>query len=37
MAVTTIAHARHPVYQLPQAAVITVVVAGVVATLAASG
>jgi hypothetical protein len=35
--VTTIAHARHPVYQLPQAAVITVVAAGVVATLAAVG
>jgi hypothetical protein len=35
--VTTIAHARHPVYQLPQAAEITVVAAGVVATLAAVG
>ncbi len=35
--VTTIAHARHPVYQLPQAAVITVVGAGVVGTLAAVG
>jgi hypothetical protein len=35
--VTTIAHARLPVYQLPQAAVVTVVAAGVVATLAAVG
>jgi hypothetical protein len=33
----TISHSRHPVYQLPRAAVITVVVAGAVATVAAIG
>jgi hypothetical protein len=33
----TIAHSRHPVYQLPRAAVITVVAAGAVATVAAVG
>jgi hypothetical protein len=33
----TIAHSRHPVYQLPRAAVITVVAAGAIATVAAIG
>jgi hypothetical protein len=35
--VVTIAHARHAVYQLPAAAVATVVVAGALATVAAVG
>lgn len=35
--VVTIAHARHAVYQLPAAAVITVVAAGAIATVAAVG
>jgi hypothetical protein len=33
----TVSHSRHPVYQLPRAAVITVVAAGAIATLAAIG
>lgn len=33
----TIAHSRHDVYRLPRAAVITVVAAGVIATLGAAG
>jgi hypothetical protein len=35
--VITIAHARHAVYQLPLAAVVTVVAAGAIATVAAVG
>ena len=33
----TIAHSRHDVYRLPRAAVVTVVAAGVIATLGAAG
>ena len=33
----TVSHSRHPVYQLPRAAVITVVAAGAIAALAAIG